>query len=442
MKETRETRATWARPLRLPSVLPPHTDSADPPARAVLDARTAARTARWAGVLFVTLILIQRVSVPGLPVPMLLPVLLAWVALAWQAGVVEIDPRRLMFWCTAFGLGGLAMLVQTMAHPGPVISVSSWALLFVMWLPAVVRFVDRRRSTYEAVLRIVVRVAAVFATGCIVFVGIQLLGVPYRDVLADVVPAVLLEQGWTISSPLQFDSPIYRANAWVATEPSMASYQIGIGLLAGILVRARMWVLALLVVGMFTTVAGSGFLLVLIGVLVLLFLPGRRLLIRMVPSIAVAVVLLFSTPFGQNLLERTDEATGDRSSSASLRAIQPYEELWPTWSTLPETALLGGGPGSSQRVVDVSVLRGLVPLPAKLFYDYGVIFGVVVAAFLIFCYVDGLSSVFALAFFLNLWTIQPGSNIAVFVIPVLLLVTWWAPRREPTMEQDPPRRGS
>jgi MFS family permease len=62
------------------------------------------------------------------------------------------------------------------------------------------------------------------------------------------------------------------------------------------------------------------------------------------------------------------------------------------------------------------------------------LFGVVVAAFMIFCYLDGLSAALAFTFFVNLWTIQPGSNIPVFVIPVVLLVTMWAPRSEPRIE--------
>jgi hypothetical protein len=153
----------------------------------------------------------------------------------------------------------------------------------------------------------------------------------------------------------------------------------------------------------------------------------------LIPAVVLGVILL-STPFGQTMLERTDEASSSEESSASLRAVQPYSELWPTWSTEPATAIIGGGAGSSQRLVDVSVLRGLVPLPGKIFYDYGLVFGGILALFFLFCYLDSLSAVFAFTFAVNLWTIQPGSNIPVFVIPVVLLVTMWAPRSEPRIE--------
>jgi hypothetical protein len=416
-------------------IRPAGTDADLGPRLGVLTEFTAARTVRWGGLLFAAMILIQRISVPGLPVPMLLPVLLAWVLLALRSGVLEIDQRRLRFWCAAVAVTGLGMLTQTVAHPRPVVSVTSWALIHVVWLSAVFRFTDRRRSTYEALLRAVVGACSALAVGCIVFMGIQLLGVPYRDVFQDVVPQVLLERGWTISSPVEFGSPIYRANAWVGLEPSMTSYQIAIGVLASILVRSRLWVMALLVLGMFATVAGSGFLLAAIGVTTLSLFRGRRRLLRMVGPLVVGLILLLSTPFGETLINRTGEA-GAESSSTSLRAIQPYSELWPTWSTEPATAYLGAGAGASQRIVDVSVFQGLVPLPAKIFYDYGMVFGMVLAAFLIFCYLDGLSAVFAVAFLTNLWTIQPGSNIPVFVIPVLLLVTWFAPRTGPRIEDD------
>lgn len=397
-----------------------------------LSDRTATSTVRWVATMFALLILLQRFSVPGLPVPMLLPVFLGWLFLAWRAGVVEVDQRRLQLWVLAVAVTGAAMLVQTAVHPAPVVSINSWALIHVVWLPAVMKLVDRRPATLRSVLHVVVGICAVLAAACIAMMAVQLVGVPYRDVLEDVFPPTLLEQGFTIASPIQFGSPIYRANAWIGLEPSTVSYQLGIGVLAAILVRSRIRLLLLVVVGMFATVGASGFVLVGVGLLVILAFPARRLLPRIVAPVVAGGAVLLSTPIGQTLLARGENASEDES--ASLRAVQPYTELWPTWSADVTTALFGAGAGASQRVVDVSVARGLVPLPAKIFYDYGLVAGLMLAAFLLFCYADALSATFAFTFLVSLWTIQPGSNIPVFVIPVVLLVTMWAPRQAPRLE--------
>jgi hypothetical protein len=403
-------------------------------------AREQRRTVKWATVLFVLVILVQRFSVPGMPVPMLLPVVLGWVFLALRGGVLEVDRRRFLFWCLAVCATGGVMLVQTAVGTAPMISLTSWALVLVVWLPALTRFTDRRTETYRQVLVAVAWTCTALAAVCIVQMAIQLAGFHYSDILKPYLPATFLEQGFNITSPVEFGSTIYRANAWIGLEASVVSYQIGIGLLAAVLTRRSIWMIGVLVTGLFATVAGSGFLLALVGVLTLLVTPARRILLKPIAPIVVLGGALAFTPYGQGLITRTGEASQDEGSSASLRAIQPYSELWPTWSTDLWTALVGGGPGSSQRLVDLSPLRGLVPLPAKIFFDYGLVAGIVLALFLLYCYVDGPSQTFAFTMFVSMWTVQPGSNIPVFVIPLVLLVTLWAPRAGPRLEDLPLRR--
>lgn len=390
--------------------------------------RAAAVTIRWFTWLFVILVVGQRFSVPGLPVGLLLPVTLVWMWLAIRAGIVEIDLRRLRLWCVAVAVTGGAMLVQTAVHPQPVISVTSWALIIIVWFPAIARFADRRLSTYRLAMNVVVRVCALLAAACVVMMAIQFAGVPYRDILADVVPAALLEQGFTTSSPVEFGSEIYRSNGWVGLEPSTTSFLIAIGLLAAILVRSSHWIVGLLLIGLFTTTAGSGFLLLIVGLLAMLAFPSRRRLARVAVPVMVVCAALAALPFVQALLTRAGGASDDRS--ASLRAVQPYVDLWPSWSGEPVTALLGAGAGASQRVVDLGVFTALVPVPAKIFYDYGLVAGGVLAFFLLFCYLDAHSAVLAFTLFVSMWTVQPGSNVPVFAVPVLLLVTMWTPRVE------------
>jgi hypothetical protein len=415
-----------------------HTDTtsipvADPVSPAA--ARLAHRTVVWGGVLFALVLLLQRFAAPGTGAPLLLLVAMGWGVLALRAGVLEIDRRRFLFWSLTFCVTGAALLVQTALGTAPVISVNSWALLLIVWFPAVARFVDRQQATYRRFLVVVTWICTAFAAVCILQMAVQLAGVPYEDLLKPLVPEPLMMVGFNVTTPVEYGSSIYRSNGWIGLEASIASYQLGIGLVTAILARQPMWMIAVLVTGLFTTVAGSGFLLAGVALVAILVTRVRRQLVKpLIPILALGGVLV-STPYGQLLIARSGEAQ-EEGSSASQRAIQPYAELWPEWATDTRLAVLGGGAGSSQRVIDVHPMGGdlLVPLPGKIFYDYGLIAGLVLALFLVYCYLDGPSLTVAFTMFVSMWTVQPGSNIPVFILPLLLLVTFWAPRSDPRLE--------
>lgn len=421
----------------LPPARSSSTTASDRPASAAA-ARAAHRTVVWGAVLLVLTLLLQRFAVPGSGAPLLLPLALGWGFLALRVGVLEIDRRRFLLWCVTFCVTGAALLVQTALATAPVISLNSWALLLIVWLPAVARFRDRRQATYQRFLAAVTWIYTVLAAVCIVQMVMQLAGTPYVDYLKPLIPQALTMVGFNITSPVEYGSSIYRANGWIGLEASITSYQLGIGVLTAILARQARWKVAVLVIGLFCTVAGSGFLLALVGFAALLVTPARRLLVKPLIPMAVIGGALVSTPYGQLLLTRSSEAQ-EQGSSASQRAIEPYAELWPMWSTDLRTAVLGGGAGSSQRVIDVRPMGRdlLVPLPGKIFYDYGLVAGLVLALFLLYCYFDGPSLTIAFTMFVSMWTVQPGSNIPVFILPLLLLVTFWAPRSEPRLEDVP-----
>jgi hypothetical protein len=72
----------------------------------------------------------------------------------------------------------------------------------------------------------------------------------------------------------------------------------------------------------------------------------------------------------------------------------------------------------------------------KIFFDYGVVAGLALAAFLLFMYLGGPSRAFAVTLGVSLWTLQPGTTTMVFVVAVPLLVTWWTPRTRQALETD------
>ncbi|SDS59566.1 hypothetical protein SAMN04488570_2234 [Nocardioides scoriae] len=397
-------------------------------------------TLRFVTVIYVGVVLLQRFSVPNQPVALLLP--LAFVAAGWglARGLLEVDDRRLLAWLAASGATALLIPFQSYVLDRELISFTSWGLFMASWLPFVLRLVDRRMATYLDVLRAVVRISVVLAAVCVVMVVSQYAGLAYHDWFADLVPAPLQLGGFVITYPISYDSPIYRANAWIGLEPSMVSLQLGLGLVAALLTGARLRSIALLLAGLVAATSGSGFAILVVALVVMLLSPVRTVLRRfLLPGVAVVLAGLAS-PQGQSIAGRLGTGSGV-DPSLGLRAISPYSYLWPTWSTDLSLVLFGAGPGSSQRLVDRSGILGLlVPTPIKIFFDYGLLAGLVLAAFILVCFVGGPSRTLSLALLISLWTLQPGTTTMVVVIPVLLLVAWWSPRADSPALEDLYRR--
>lgn len=392
---------------------------------------------RWIVTLWVMIILLQRFQLPGQQVALLLPVTLLWGVYGLVRGVVEIDRHRLGWWLAAAGLGAVFAPFQFMFVPRVYVSITSWGLLVATWLVFIFRLRDRRRETYEQALRGIVKVSLWFAVLVITMMVSQLV-FPYQDWFAKVVPENLRLTEFTISYPVSYGSPYYKANGWIGLEPSVVSFQLGCALVAALLIRATMPVVLFLGAAILCTTAGSGVIIVGVAVIVIIFSTYRwalaRYLILIPPVIAFA-----ATPWAAPIVSRAGEFTGSSGSnnSTNLRAIQPYDVLFPKFVEHPMTVLFGGGPGSSQQIISNQHILGLlVPTPLKIFYEYGVIAGLALATFLLFMYLGGPSRSLAITLAVSLWTLQPGTTTTVFVVAVPLLVTWWTPRGGGPIEND------
>lgn len=379
----------------------------------------------WVVGLFAANIALQRLSIPGLSIPVITPLAVAWVVLALWAGVVELSYRRLVLWLLAAGVSGSLVLLQVVLVDSPFVSVNSWAFWVVVWLPLIVQVKERSRATYLRALRGIGNVGVAVAALSVLFTGSQLVGVRYHDWVADVVPPSLLVDGYVISYPVAWGSELYKSNAWIALEPSFLSFMLGICLVAAIIARLH-WVKAtLILVGMLTTTAGSG-LAVVIPFIALALLTGQAARLRNYALPGVLVAALFATTIaGQAILTRVTEV-GDSRSSTSLRAIEPYVQLWPDWISDPLVPLLGRGPGSSAWVVSNLGIDGLlVPSPAKVLFDYGVLGGALLLMVMVAAFVRTPEPIFAASLAISMFAIQAAAP--PLVVAVLLAVSLWSP---------------
>lgn len=396
--------------------------------------------ARYVGVLFGVSVAVQRFSVPGLNIiELLLPVVLAWAGWGLHRGVFVINHTRLVLWTLAAGACALTIPVQVYVLNDTRISVNSYALFLLVWLPTVVQLRHATTAGFLLALRMIARVAVVLAVICVAMIVSQLAGLAYQDWLATALPENLLLQNFVITYPMSYGVDLYRANAWIGLEPSIVSLQLGIGFMAALLTRRRWPTLTILAAGILCTAAGSGMAIIIVGVSVVMLHRFRDQILRYLPAAVFGLALSWFLPWGVYIYSRLTEFTNP-DSSTSLRGVTPYQYLWQFWVDPPVGILFGHGPGSSQaRVTESQIVGLLVPTPAKIFFDYGLIAGLLLAVVLLFCYTSGPSRSFAVTLAVSLWLIQPGTTVTVIVVQVFLLVTWWSPRVGAVLES---QRGS
>jgi hypothetical protein len=391
-------------------------------------------TVRWTTALWAMIILFQRFSIPDQPVALLLPLCLGWCGYGLFRGVLDLDRDRTGWWLAAAGVSALIVPIQYAFTPDPQISMTAWGLLLVTWLVFLFRLRDRRRSTYLKMLEGVYRVSMWQAALVIVFLASQLV-LPYQDWLAQVVPGNLLLHNYTLAYPFSYGGTYYRSNGWIGLETSFTSIQLAFGVTAALLLRKKLTVLLFLLGAIACTGAQSGVQIAVVAVAVILFSPMRWALARYLVMLPTVVAFLLS-PLGRNTIVRLTEGTGARSSTGQ-RSTVPYEVLWPQWVKDPLWVLLGRGPGSSQTMVENSHIQGvLVPTPAKLFFEYGVIAGLALAIFLIFMFLGGPSRAVALAMGSSYWLFQPASTTVLLIITIPLFISWWTPRAFPPLESE------
>ena len=389
---------------------------------------TSSRSGAYVGLLFAAYVVLQRVAVPGTPISLLLPLTVAWVAMGVRRGLVTLDRTRTLLWLAAVVATAAASVLQTMVGSMPIASLSSWGLLLASWAPLVATVRERDPEQFRVFLRWASTVAAVFAVLCLATTLTQALGLAYTDVVARIVPSPALLEGFNTNSATAYGESSYKANGWLGLEPSLASLELGVGLVAALLARRRVPVVLLIAAGMLCTLSGSGLVLVVVALVGMLCSRLRSLLLRFVLPAAAALGALALSSFGSSFIERAGEFSTP-GSSGSIRGVEPYTQVIPLWVSHLDGLLLGFGPGSSQAFVNAPGIPGLiVPVPLKVFVDYGLVAGFVLAFFMVACHLGAPSRSLALALFVAYFSIQPMATLMVLVGQIGMFAAFWSPR--------------
>ncbi len=340
------------------------------------------------GLLLVT-VLGQRFAVPVGSMPVALPLLALWVTVALTSyyRLVRHDAVRTEFFVLAAAACCTAAWLAT--FPGEPLSVTSLVLLLVLWAPWALTV---RRDLVPVAARLgrrfvlLMTVVAVAAVGQMVA---QLTGLwAWEDYLTEWVSRDWLVQGFNVSIPVVYDSPIHKSNGLVLLEPSFLSQLCAVAVVVALVLRRPAWQILVLGLGIVVSLSGTGIVLLAAGLAVLLVRRPRLVRPGYVVAVAAAVAVVLLSPAGALLQSRIGE-TSEQGSSGYLRFVAPYTEVARGLDVDPLRYLVGAGPGTSERLLESDRVGAGTPvvytIAPKLAFEYGLVAAAAFCAFLGVC---------------------------------------------------------
>lgn len=381
---------------------------------------------------------IQRLSVPGTQLPLLVPFVYGVIAVGLYRRVLSFDVARVRLYLVALVLVAVSTLTATLRGLTP--SLSSALLLCGLYACGTVVLTAPTWEAYRTLLSAYVRVMTGFAGfGAALFVA-QWAGLLYRDWVAAVVPDSMLLDGYYSSIALFFGSPYQRANGMVFLEPSFFSLFTGLAIAAALYLRAGLLSLSVLTVGLITSVSGNGMVVATAAVVVLVVSRQWRSLRPLAVPAVLALLAVVAFELSPILLGRLTEVTRS-DSSASLRFVEPYGLFIGQLLESPATLLVGQGAGAADSLVGTVRASELVaPVAPKVLYEYGLITGLALLTTLLSMTMARVPTwVLGAGLALVYWIINPSLLVPVLPFTVFVFTTIWAPlRARPPVDRDPP----
>lgn len=345
--------------------------------------------------LIITLTFGQRFIVPGTDISISLPVAyLVLIAMAVR-GQLKADTNRVALYLAAVA-ACLIVTVATSAAAGPEPSFTSLMLLVTLYIPVVFRGNAALRGQYNRVMEFFQRCVAVTAAFCLLQWGIQVVGIPYEDLIETYVPPLFLypEGFYNTTYPIYYGSSILRSNGFVYLEPSFTSQFLALAIVIQLMMGDKRWRLGLLGLAMLTTVSGTGIVLMAAGVLVLAIRRGGAWTARIVAVALVAGLIVSVTPIGQVLLDRSGESS-EAGSSGNARFVAPYTNVTDAMNRDQSVFIIGRGAGAvdaDQAFFNPLGINVNYPALPKLLGEYGVIATLIFLAFILTVFLRNVPS--------------------------------------------------
>lgn len=347
--------------------------------------------------------LLSKFGLPGyasLGIGIALPVMMLAFALGMLNDCVRLEPRRLGFFCITLS----ALVLPQLLRAGT-FSLTSLLMLAAVHVPYVL-VVIRGHDLALRALKFFLHLATLIA--CCAIAQYFLQGVIDRTVLYPIdnfVPTEFIVQGFNAQGTINYNSTLVRANGVFMLEPSFLTQFLAVAIVAESVTSRTLWRLGLYALGILVAHAGTGILILLIC-MPLVVIVHRRWDLLLLGAIGVAGILAFGEMLHLDMITSRANEFDDPNSSGFARFVGGFymfqQMLWPDLSR----ALFGYGAGSFMEYTHL-FNNEVADMPlTKMMFEFGLVGALVYFTFVASCLFSSplprlLSLAIALTFLLN-----------------------------------------
>jgi hypothetical protein len=308
-----------------------------------------------------------------------LPLLFIALAVAALNDRLRIDPKRLGFYCVMVATLSLPQLLRA----GP-FSEASLLILAVLHFPYVL-ILTGGHERIQQVVRFYLTIAAVLAGLALAQYFLQtIMSATLLFPIDNFVPTAFLVQGFNDQSFINYGSNIYRATGVFMLEPSFLTQFLAVAIVLETLTSSRLLRIALYAGGIVVAHAGTG-LLILMICLPILIVAHRRWDLLLYACLCLAAALAAADVLNLNMMTSRVNEFSDPHSSGFARFVGGFylfeQMLWPE----PARALFGYGAGGFMEYAHLFELE-VADMPlTKMVFEFGVVGAAVYFTFLFSC---------------------------------------------------------
>lgn len=339
--------------------------------------------------LLLSAVLLQRIGVPAgsYSVPLLLPLGLAATGLLVYWGDLRFGGLRAGLFLLAVAAMATAAYVATWYSSE--VHLASLVTVLAVWTPWALRASGSEtanRDGFRRMARLYKNTMLGLSMVAVLQLTSQFIGLwTYQDLVARYVPSELLIPGYNTSIPMAWASPIYKSQAFLFLEPSHFSQFTAIAVIVAILLRAPLWQVALLALGLVSALSGTGIIVVAVGLVLMAIRVPRLIRPAYIIAVGIGLIAALLTPLSAVFTNRVSEVDS-QTTSFSLRFVLPYQEVAAGMHEDARRWVSGAGPGASDRLLESGQHRAglfiVYTIPTKLLFEYGLLPAVAFLGFL------------------------------------------------------------
>jgi hypothetical protein len=315
-------------------------------------------------------VFLQKIALPGTGglYPLSLFIFPAVTAVAFLAGVIEINTPAFVWYALFVAMGTLS----TALSPSPHVSVLSLGFIVVAQFPLVFRTVSSDIS-YPRVMNFLSTVGCVSALiGVLQFTGQFVVGVDVAFFVDKHLPENVTVIGYNSLIPLYWSSPVFKSNGVFFLEPSFFCQFLAVAFVAELLLGPRALRLLILTAGLVCSYSGTGLTMLALFLPVYFLHHGHSRLFFFAALVSL-VLVIFGDALSLDAFTRRVSEFSDVQSSGWARFLSMFRVLQKVVFANDLTFFLGRGPGTVQEQFRLLSFNAFDPTWGKVIYEYGLL---------------------------------------------------------------------